>query len=298
MAGRKRPAIVVLVLPQESAVAVLLVVVRFVGPGEHTIHPFLVAQVPAYGLGEPFLKLQGGFPTQFAAQFFGVNGVALIVSRTVLHKGDEAGRITLRPVQLLIHHLAKQVNEVDVLPFVEAANVVGLAHFSLVKNHIDGCGMVLHIQPVANVVALAVNRNGLFVQDVVDGQGQQFFRKLVGSVVVGTVADDYGQSVSVVVGSYQVFRTGLGGRIGTARIVGRAFGKEALGTQSTVHFVGRNVVNQFASEVVLPLLACCIKQGYGTHNVGGDELHGVADAAVDVRLCSQVNDAVEFLGGE
>jgi hypothetical protein len=54
----------------------------------------------------------------------------------------------------------------------------------MVKNEIDGCGMVLYIQPVAYVLSFPVYRYGSVVFNIVDGKWYQFFRELVWTVIV------------------------------------------------------------------------------------------------------------------
>ncbi len=44
--------------------------------------------------------------------------------------------------------------------------------------------MILHIEPVPDIFTLAVNRDRFHLKDVIDGQWDQFFRKLVGAVIV------------------------------------------------------------------------------------------------------------------
>ena len=49
--------------------------------------------------------------------------------------------------------------------------------------------VILHIQPVPDVQALAVHRQGLVVQGVGDHQGDQLLGEVVGPVVVGAAAE-------------------------------------------------------------------------------------------------------------
>ncbi len=60
-----------------------------------------------------------------------------------------------------IHGLDNHLDDIDVLPLVETADVIGLGYLTLVKNHIDGTGMIYYIQPVAHVLTLTYTGNGL-----------------------------------------------------------------------------------------------------------------------------------------
>ena len=50
-----------------------------------------------------------------------------------------------------------------------------------------GAVVVFNINPVTDIVALTVNRKFFAVPDVTDHQRQKFFRKLVRTIVIGTV---------------------------------------------------------------------------------------------------------------
>ena len=81
----------------------------------------------------------------------------------------------------------KDFDDIDVLPLVEAADVVGFSDFALMENQVDGPGMVLDIEPVTDILALAIDRQRLAMADVVDKQRNQLLRELVGTIVIGAV---------------------------------------------------------------------------------------------------------------
>ena len=169
-----------------------------------------------------------------------------------------------------IHCIDHYFDDVDVLPLVEASDVVGLGDLALVEDKVDGAGMVFYIQPVAHVFALAIHRQRLAVTDVVDEQRNQFFRELVRSVVVRAVGHDGGHAVGIVEGTDKMVTAGLRSRIGAVRVVFGVFVEEILSIsqvmfrrgsrggerrfdtfrmcqfQGTVYFVRRDVVEAFA----------------------------------------------------
>ena len=108
-----------------------------------------------------------------------------------------------------VHGLDDDFYQVDVFPFVEAADVVCVGHFAFMENQVDGAGVVFHIEPVAHVLAFAIDRKGLAVADVVDEQRYQFFGELVGAVVVRAVRHDGRHSVRVVEGADEVVAAGF-----------------------------------------------------------------------------------------
>src|SRR5262245_7659475 len=50
--------------------------------------PLLICQIPIYCLSETRIKAFVWLPSKFAADFTGINGVAQVVPRTILHEGN------------------------------------------------------------------------------------------------------------------------------------------------------------------------------------------------------------------
>ena len=86
--------------------------------------------------------------------------------------------------------------------------------------------MIFHIQPVTDLVALAIDRQRLAIQRIEDHQRDQLLGEVERAVVVGTVGDDGRQAVSTAPGAHQMVTGGLGGRIGAAGGVRCGFGEQ------------------------------------------------------------------------
>ena len=63
---------------------------------------------------------------------------------------------------------------------VQAADIVDLADAPAFENRENAAAIILHMQPVALLLSVAVDRQRLVVESVGDHQGKKFFRKLVG----------------------------------------------------------------------------------------------------------------------
>ena len=63
--------------------------------------------------------------------------------------------------------------------------------------------MIVNIQPVTHILAIAVYRKLLALQRIVDNQRDQLLRELIRSVIVGTVRDVRRELVSINVCLYQ-----------------------------------------------------------------------------------------------
>lgn len=169
-------------------------------PAGESIHPLPVVEVPADGLFKAFFELEGRFPAEFALEFGGVDGVALIVAGTVGDKGDEVQVSALRAAEQTVGGLYQQLYKVYILPLIEAAYIVGLGGSALMENQIDRPGVVLNIKPIPHILSLAIDRQGLTLAYVVDKQRNQLFRELIRPVIVGTVGHYSRHPVSVVIG--------------------------------------------------------------------------------------------------
>ena len=216
------------------------------------------------------------------------------MSRTVGDVGDELLRSPLGTPQQAVGDPDDDPYEVDVAPFVESPDVVGLAVAAPVEDRVDGPGMVLDIEPVADVFAPAVDRQRLVVTDVVDEQRDELLGKLVGPVVVRTVGDHSGKPVGVVKRPYEMVRRRLRRRIGAVGIVARGLGEEsAAERQSSIHLVGRDVVEPFALPGASPDLLRGLQERERPHDIGAREGERIADRAVHVALGREVDHPVD-----
>ena len=78
-----------------------------------------------------------------------VDSVAPVMTFAVGNMMDEAFR--------LAQCFANQLDDVDVLHFIVAADIIDLADAALLEDEVDGPAMVFDIEPIANVEAIAVN---------------------------------------------------------------------------------------------------------------------------------------------
>lgn len=100
--------------------------------------------------------------------------------RTVGDVGDELLALAFGVAQQPIDGADDDFNQVDVLPFVESADIVGFGDAAFVEDQVDGAGVVFDVEPVADILALAIDRQRPAVADVVDEQRDQLFGKLIG----------------------------------------------------------------------------------------------------------------------
>ena len=136
------------------------------------------------------------------------------MSEAVGDVGDEVEVFAFFATKESVNGIDDDLDDVDVLPLVEAADVVGFCYLAIVEDDIDGTGMVFYKKPVAHVFALAIDRQWLAVADVVNEERYQLLGELIGTVVVRAVGHDGRHAVGVVEGTHEVVAAGLARRIG------------------------------------------------------------------------------------
>ncbi len=101
--------------------------------------------------------------------------------------------------------------------------------------------VVVHVQPVADIRAVAVDGQRFAVECVQDHQRDQFFGELKRSVVVRAVGDERLQIVGVMIRAHEVIGRRLARGVGRVRRVRRVFAEESGRSQRAVHLVGGHV---------------------------------------------------------
>ena len=243
------------------------------------------------------------------------------MASTVGNERDKVFVGTFRTSQQTVNGLDDNLDDVDVLPLIETADVVGLGNHALVEDEVDGTCVVFHKQPVADVFTLAVDGKRLAVADVVDEQGYQLLWELVGTIVVRAVGHDDGHAVGVVVGTDEVVARGLCSTIRRVGIVLRRLQEElvavshvVLGTagrrgerrlnafgvcqlQGTIHLVSRDMVETLALIALgqrLPIEFGSLQETECSHDVGLGKGEGVLDRAVHMALSGEMDYTINM----
>src|SRR5437867_559869 len=163
--------------------------------------------IPLGCVPQPLLERDGRPPAELSRDLRMVQQVAAIVAGSIVDVGLETPRF--------VEDTEDRVGELLDAPLVATADVVGLARPATLQDQLDGCAMVIDVQPLATVLAVAVERKRLVVERVRCEEGDDLLWMLPGSVVVGTVRDRRRKAVGLVV------RVGYQLRRGLRRVVRR-----------------------------------------------------------------------------
>lgn len=219
-------------------------------------------------------------PAELALELGGVDGVAAVVAGAV---GDPVEVLGVAP-----HRLEDHAQDRDVVLLAVGSDEVGLPRAALREDVPDGAGVVLGVDPVADVLALPVELGAHAVDDVGDLPGDELLHVLVGAVVVGAVGDRGAQAVGAGPGAHEHVGGRLGGAVRRARAVGRLLGEldGVVERQVAVDLVGGDVV------VADAVSADGLQQAEGALHVGAQERLRVGDGVVVVGLGGVVHDGV------
>lgn len=243
--------------------------------------PGLVGDVPVDRLLEPLGEVGVGRPpAQLALELRAVDGVAAVVSGAVCDPVEVLG--------VAAHRLEDHAQHGDVVLLAVGSDEVGLPHAALGEDVPDGRGVVLGVDPVADVLAAAVELGADAVDDVRDLARDELLHVLVGAVVVGAVGDRGAKPVGAGPGAHEHVGARLGARVRRGRVVRRLLGElgGVVERQVAVDLVGGDVV---VADAVLPH---GLQQSEGALDVGAQERLRVGDRVVVVALGGVVHDRV------
>ena len=262
-------------------VLLALLLVPGFGGGLGGLPPLAVVRVPVDGGLQTGLEIRvRGRPTQFGPELRGIDRVSTVMARTVLHPVER--------VLALSHHLQNHAKHGDVVPLAVRADQVGLADPSLGQDRPHAAGMVLGVDPVAYVLALAVQLRPLALEDVRDLAGDELLHMLVRAVVVRAVGNCGPQAVRAGPRAHQHVGRGLRTRVRAGRMVRGGLREPGRIIQSEVaiHLVRAHVV------VADPILPDRLEQAERAFHVRPQERFRVRDRIVVMGLGRVVHDRV------
>ena len=162
------------------------------------VSPGPVFQIPVDGLGEAGFEGFEWCPAELGLEFGAVDRIAAVVAGAVGYISDLGGvRGSIGAGGFCIEEGAEGVYHIEVRALIEAADIVSFADAPALQNKPDGCGMVFHVEPIADLLSIAIDRERLAVEGVQDHERDQLFGKMVWAVVVGAVRRESREAVGV-----------------------------------------------------------------------------------------------------
>src|SRR5258708_1297220 len=98
------------------------------------------------------------------------------MARTVGHVAQQAFRLSGQAKQAARHH--------EILDYLRSSNIIDFSSFASFENRENPPAVVVDVEPVTLLFAIAVYGKEFIVERIRDHQRQEFFRELIGTVVV------------------------------------------------------------------------------------------------------------------
>lgn len=238
---------------------------------------FEVCRQSTHDLGEAFLKADLGLPAEPHQRFLGIESISLVMAWAVLDMLDEGLRfaqsIEDRPCHSNIGALAV------------AGKMIDFAGFSPLPGGEEALTVIIDVDPIASLQAIAIDGQGLVSEGPLNEQGNELFGMLARAVIIRAARDHRLGAVGA--GRCQTEKVGgsLRGGIGRARVQGRGFLRFFRRGDGAIHFVG-GAVEQRDS---LPTSG--LEEGGRSADIGGDEVGGIGDRPIDMGLGSEMQNA-------
>src|SRR5690606_24627777 len=121
-------------------------------------------------------------PAEFRLSLYRVDRITAIVAKTVGDIFDQRVRFA--------EGVEERGDHLKVAALVACTDVIYLAGAAVLIRQPDGTAMVIDVDPIADVLPVAVDRKRLVVHRVGDHQRDQLFGKLPRAVVVPAAGDD------------------------------------------------------------------------------------------------------------
>src|SRR5690349_14636994 len=188
--------------------------------------------------------------------------------------------------------LEDSLSHAEIFHKIQAPNIVDLSDSASLENGKYSTAVVLHVQPIALLLAVAINGEILLAKGICDHERHKFFGKLIRPIVVRRPRDYRGETIRADIGPYQEIGRGLRGGVRTARLQRKTFVREDALRNVAVHFVGGNMHKPGHGNLTRDF-----EQNESARDVGLDDWSWLVDASVDVGFRGEVNDSITTTHG-
>ena len=93
---------------------------------------------------------------------------------TVRNKGYQIQRISFGITKQTVNRCYYDLYQVYVFPLIETADIIGLSYLSTMKNQVNGPGMILYVEPVADIFTFTNTGSGFPLRMLLMNSGISF----------------------------------------------------------------------------------------------------------------------------
>ena len=80
--------------------------------------------------------------------------------------------------------LAYQLYNINVLHLIVTAYIIHFTDSTLMYDKVNSFAMIFNIQPVTNILAIAINRQKLIIQCICNHERDKLLRKMIWAIVI------------------------------------------------------------------------------------------------------------------
>lgn len=200
----------------------------------------------------------------------------------------------------LIQQITQLMYDLDIWHLVPATHVVHFTRLTLGQHGANRTTVVRHIQPVPNLLAIAINRQGFTRQRIGDDQRNQLLREVIRPVIVRAIARRHRQPIGVMPSTHQMIAGRLARRIRAVWLVRISLGKGRVHRlQRTIHFIGAHMMKAEGRFRLAfqrrPVAARSLQQGECAIDIGTHELARAMNATIHMALGRNMHDGARLV---
>ena len=111
------------------------------------------------------------------------------------------------------------------------AYIVDFTFYAFANYQVDSFAVVFHIQPVAHIATVTINRKLLAFQNILDNQRNQLFGEMIRTVVIGAAGNGYRHLIRIMISHNHHIGTCFGSTVRTVRTKRSLLCEVSFGTQ-------------------------------------------------------------------
>ena len=131
------------------------------------------------------------------------------MTRSIGHKRNQIQILTFLATKQTIYSIDNNLDNINILPLVKAADIIRLCHFALMENQIYRTSMILNKQPITHILSFSVNRQRLTMTDIIDKQRNKLLRELIRTIVIGAIRHNRRHAVRIMECTYKMIARSL-----------------------------------------------------------------------------------------
>ena len=171
--------------------------------------PLRMCQIPPHRVFDTGVEVLTGLPAKLIRDARWIYGVTTIMAGSVRHVSNPCVHGSSPGSRHCGNRIDHRLHDLQVRLFSAGTDVVRCSGQAIAGDTPQCVHMIIHIQPVANLLPISINRNFLLCKSPQNRQRNQFLRKLVRPEIIRRA--EYNR------------RNSVGSKIGTAQVVRRSF---------------------------------------------------------------------------